>query len=409
MKQANPLARIAPLFLVLFIDGMGLSLLFPIMNNLIMQPTSHFLPHAASLASRSFIYGLVIGIYMIFWFFGAAIMGDLSDSAGRKRALMVCLIGACIGYFISGIGVGASSIAMLLVGRLIAGLTAGSQPIAQAAIVDVSNPAHKARNIGFILFSVSMGFVLGPLIGGVLSDSNVVSWFSYSTPLYFAAILSLFNAFLLQILFKETFIKNGKFKINFIETIALFISAFKCREIRLLSFSMALMIFGWANYYTFVPMYLDVKYHFTAMQISLFMATLGIGFGIGCSFLVDFCSRHFSYKQSVIWGSFIAAIGVLLVLILPDRLSAWIVTIFIGMAICIAYSIMVTMFSDQVSADKQGWIMGVTGSIMALCFGLTSFLTGIIVRDGVNLPMIFSIVGLILTGLLMSFFKPANH
>ncbi len=75
---------------------------------------------------------------MICWFFGAAILGDLSDSVGRKKSLMICLIGAFLGYLLSAIAIAFHNFWFLILGRIIAGFTSGSQPIAQAAIVDIS-------------------------------------------------------------------------------------------------------------------------------------------------------------------------------------------------------------------------------------------------------------------------------
>ncbi|AML48313.1 hypothetical protein AYM02_02945 [Coxiella burnetii] len=88
-----------------------------------------------------------------------------------KKGAVGCLIGSFLGYLLSAFAVGIHSLTFLILGRVIAGFTAGSQPIAQAAIVDVSSEAHKARNIGLILLAISLGFIIGPIIGGVLSDS----------------------------------------------------------------------------------------------------------------------------------------------------------------------------------------------------------------------------------------------
>src|SRR3990167_6391779 len=195
----------SPLFLVLFIDSMGLGLVFPVLNELVFEPNFHFLNIELSDGLRHFIYGFTISIFMFCWFFGAAFLGDLSDQIGRKKALMVCLLGASVGYLLSAIAVLWKSYTLLLVGRIVAGLTAGSQSIAQAAFVDISKPEHKARNLGLILFFTSMGFVFGPIAGGVLSDTDLVPWFNYAVPFYFAAIISLLNAALLLFLFHETF------------------------------------------------------------------------------------------------------------------------------------------------------------------------------------------------------------
>ena len=92
-------------------------------------------------------------------------------------------------------------------------------------------------------------------------------------------------------------------------------------------------------------------------------------------------------------------------LLFHSIVAAWILTVFIGAAVCVAYSLIITIFSDLVSPEEQGWVMGVTGAIMALCFGLTSFLTGIIVEAGADWSMILSVAGLVLAGMLLVFVK----
>lgn len=400
------LASVTPLFLILFIDGMGLSLLFPILNGMIIDTTSHFLAPSVSLHNREFLYGLVVGIYMLCWFFGAVILGDVSDVAGRKKALMACLIGAGLGYMLSGLAANMASLPLLIAGRIIAGLTAGSQPIAQAAIVDVSDEQHKARNIGFILLSISLGFVLGPLIGGVLSDKYFSPLFGFSTPLYFAALISFINAILLQGFFKETFIPTGPLRIRFDRALRVFASAFSHHKIWLLSIVLLIFIFGWANFYCFIPLYVHEQYGYDELSMSLFMAVMGIGFALSCSFLVDYCVQRFDNYMSVVMGAVLAVIAVVAMLIFrQDIMIVWVLVAVVGMAVCLSYSILLTLFSDAVGPDEQGWVMGVTGSIMALCFGLTSLLMGAMVEVGVQLPMWLSIGGLAVSGLLLLIYK----
>src|SRR5579872_201741 len=82
----------APLFLVLFIDSMGLGLVFPILNALVFEPTAHFIHADLTKNIRNLLYGVTVSIFMFCWFFGAAFLGDLSDQIGRKKSLMICLL-----------------------------------------------------------------------------------------------------------------------------------------------------------------------------------------------------------------------------------------------------------------------------------------------------------------------------
>lgn len=405
MSQSKSLLANLPLFVVIFIDGMGLSLLFPILNSIIVDPASNFLPHTASLSSRDFLYGLVVSVFMLCWFFGAAILGDLSDKIGRKRSLIICLVGAFLGYLLSAIAIWGQSLALLMVGRIIAGFTAGSQPIAQAAIIDISTPEHKARNIGLILLAISLGFVFGPIIGGILSEPRLVSWFNFQTPMYFAAIISLLNALFLWFSFHETYQATGKIRIRFHHAVNIFISAFKHKGIRYLSLVFLVMIFGWSDYFAFISMFMLQRYHVSPLEISLFLAVMGCGFAVGCGFFVDYFTKRFALKKLVVIGAIVAGLLILVSLLIDKEWVPWVGAFFIATSIAIAYSVILTVFSNQVDETEQGWVMGVTGSIMALCFGINSLLTGLVAPyGGIGLPIALGAVGLALSGVLMIFY-----
>lgn len=401
-NKNHSLLPMLPLFLVLFIDGMGLGLLFPILNTILIDPNAQFLAESTSALLRSFYYGFTIGIFMLCWFFGAAILGDLSDSIGRKKCLMVCLFGSFFGYLLSAFAIAYHSFVLLLIGRIIAGFTAGSQPIAQAAIVDVSTEEMKPRNIGFILLSISLGFVFGPIFGGLLSNSNLISWFNFAVPMYFAAAISLFNALILGLWFKETLVRTKKkISIRWDHAITIFISAFKHPTITRYSVVLLVMVFGWSNYFSFIPLYLLQTYHYTVMQNSLYLAVLGLGFSVGCGYATSWFTKNFQFDNIVIVGLLVTASQVLLALLAGEQWILWVSTFIIGISLSVAYSVLLTIFSNQVANSEQGWVMGVTGSIMALCFGLTSVFTGLVAHMGAVLPMLLAFSGLALSAVIL--------
>lgn len=187
------LIKASPLFLAILIDGAGAGLFFPLLNALVMDPSSTLLSPHVTAFTRNFLYGMLLSIFMLFWFFGAAITGDLSDRYGRRKGLTLCLFGTSVGYLLSAFAVVGHSFTLLVLGRVIDGFTAGSQPIAQAGVIDMSPDELRTRNMSYVLFAASFGFIIGPLLGGLLSDNHLVSWFSFATPLYFAAFISLAN------------------------------------------------------------------------------------------------------------------------------------------------------------------------------------------------------------------------
>lgn len=399
MEKTSFLKSASPLFLILFIDGMGLGLVIPILNGLLFDPQSTFLArYTLSESAHNIIYGSIIGIFMLCWFFGAAILGDLSDKIGRKKSLLICLIGAFLSYVLSAIAVSFSSIGLMLLGRMIAGFTSGSQPIAQAAIIDLSEPEDRARNIGYILLSLSLGFIVGPLFGGILSDNHLVSLFNFSTPFYFAGLVSGLNILLLMAIFHETFVsKPTTFAINPYQAIHIFIAAFQHKSIRKLSIILFIFIFGWSSYYSFISLYLLKVHGFTPTQVSLFMAVMGIGFGIGNGFLTNFFARLFTLRNNLLWSIVIASVCTGLTFVFTSNLFNWLIVAPLACAISVAYASLLTLFSTQVDKDSQGWVMGITGSVMAFVWAINGISVGILATWSAALPIAISFVSLVIT------------
>ena len=102
------------LMFVVFVDLIGQGLVFPIINTLIMEPSSGFLPEGTSVGTRHFDYGLVIGIFFLAWFLGVVYVAKVSDSIGRKNALLICLGGALVGYAITVVSLYVNSLWLLI-------------------------------------------------------------------------------------------------------------------------------------------------------------------------------------------------------------------------------------------------------------------------------------------------------
>jgi MFS transporter, DHA1 family, tetracycline resistance protein len=396
----NQTKDLLPLFLVIMIDGMGLGLLFPVLNTLIIDPNSHFLYLHLSVNARQILFSAIISIFMLCWFFGAAVLGDYSDQAGRKKALLICLIGSFVGYLIAAISIPMHSLSLMFIGRIIAGFTAGSQPVAQAAIIDISSEEHKARNLSWILLASSIGFVLGPVFGGILSNHALVSWFNATTPLFFAALVALLNAWLLAKYFSETFTRKANVKIKLFNALSLFKSAFTNKNIRFLSVVLTVMVFGWAEYYSFIGILLTHRFEFDSFKIALFLSVLSVGFAAGC-YLVDLLTKLLKMHILCALSFFAAAIFAAIISQAHNETLTWCCGLCIGIAIAIGYSTILALFSDQVSADEQGWVMGVSGSIMALCFGLSTFSAGLFASISANLPIIITAICLTTAGVLL--------
>lgn len=406
MKEHRSLMIMAlPLFLALFIDGMGLGILFPILTALLSNPTHGMLSAGTPENVRNLLYGFVVASFAIAWFIGAPILSDISDRSGRKKPLVLSLVGTCFGYLLSAIAVFTHSISLLIIGRVIDGFTAGSQPIAQAAIVDISTPENQTRNIGFILLSVSLGFVVGPILGAFLSDSTLISWFNYTTPFYFAAIISLLNAIFIAIYFKETFTKIGKLQIRFGRALELFADAFKHKTIRYISFAFLFLELGWGGYFSFSSLFLYAKFNYSTQIIGFYIALMASGFGLGFGYVVNFVSHRYSLKTIIISVGFLEAAFILTTALASNPIYAWILVAPIGVCMAVGYSTFISLYSNQVDETQQGWAMGISNAVGAASFGLATLFAGFVAEIGLTTTIALSGVCAFLSALLMLKFK----
>jgi len=160
------------------IDVIGLGIIIPVMPTLIQELTGGTLSEASTYG------GWLMFAYASTQFFFASVLGNLSDRVGRRPVLLLSLLGFCVNYALMGL---APSVAWLFAGRLVAGITGASHTVAAAYIADVSPPERRAQNFGLLGAAFGIGFIIGPVLGGLLGH------YGPRVPFFAAAVLSLVN------------------------------------------------------------------------------------------------------------------------------------------------------------------------------------------------------------------------
>lgn len=391
---------LSALFLVVFIDGLGQGLLFPILTKVLSDPNSQQLISTSSASLRELAYGVTVGVFFLSAFIGATVLGDLSDSLGRRRTLMLCLAGSAFGFLLSVAAFIAHSLTLMIIGRVIDGFTAGSQPIASAAIVDVAEPSQKSRYIGYVLLAVSLGLVAGPVIGGVLSNHHLVSWFTNKTPLYFAAALSVINIFMLQYSFTDTNKQARQLDLNWRKPFELLAIAFGKKEFRLLSASYFFMQMAFNGFYIYSAMFLVKKFNFTATHAGFFVGLIGVGLLIGFLFLVKRVEGKLPDLVIGILGYCLLGIGILLSTLFNTSIIAWLLVIPSSAAFAVGVSFYLTEYSNRSPTNFQGQAMGIANGVSFLAIGLVSLLIGYLGGLSYNLPFASSVVMVVIGSLI---------
>ncbi len=166
------------IFITILIDVIGVGIIIPVLPKLIMDLTG------GGMSDASRHGGWLMFAYAIMQFLFAPIMGGLSDRYGRRPVLLFSLLGLGIDYVFMAF---APTLAWLFIGRLIAGITGASFTTASAYIADVSPLEKRAQNFGLIGAAFGMGFIIGPVLGGLLGQLGP------RVPFFAAAGLALVN------------------------------------------------------------------------------------------------------------------------------------------------------------------------------------------------------------------------
>lgn len=360
-----------PLLMVVLIDVMGLVLVFPVLAPLLLQTDSGLVPAGTSVMWRDFLYGFTIALFPLFMFFSTPVLGDLSDKFGRKKILLVCLIACTISYIVSAVGIYIHDLFTFLLGRAIAGLAAGTQPIAAAAIIDMSTEHNKTRNLSWVVLVSSVGLILGPLLSGVTADVN------YQLPFYIAAALSLLNAILLQFSYQENYQVQTSHKIQLLKGFMLFVAAFSEKKFRLLSFVCFCLILAWSLYFQIIGWFFMEEFHYDVNQLGLFIGYIGVIFVFTTSVLLKHLLKIFSdASQACLFFVFLMGLAMLGCTLTESAFSQWWWAIPISGSEIICYTLFMDLFSGLANKDAQGWIMGVMGSIMAITWTVGGLIAG---------------------------------
>ena len=177
------------ILITVLLDAMGIGLIVPVMPDLIQEVDG------GDLATAALWGGVLSTSFAVMQFIFGPVLGGLSDRFGRRPVLLISLVVMTADYLVMAM---VSSIWLLLIGRLVGGITAATQSTAAAYMADISKPEKKAANFGLIGAAFGMGFVIGPLIGGFLAE------YGTRAPFYAAAILAALNAAFGWVILTET-------------------------------------------------------------------------------------------------------------------------------------------------------------------------------------------------------------
>ncbi len=337
-------------FTTVFIDLMGFGILIPILPSFANR----------ELGISEFGIGAIVASFSFVQFIFNPVLGKLSDRLGRKPIMLITLLITSTSYIIFAFS---HTFLMLLISRILAGLGGSNIGVAQAYIADVTEKHDRAKGMGLIGVAFGMGFVFGPIIGGVLSK------YGYWAPGIGSASLSFIAFCFAAIFLKETVNDDNKtesrstFKIfDFQSTIA----TLKKPGVGLLITIFFIITFSVANIYgTFALLGYKI-YNLSDQQIGYLFAFLGIVSAIIQGGLIRFISVRFSEQMLIKIGIFAMIFGLGIIPFGGNFLGLAFILSLQAVGTGILQPTVLSMISKYSPDKEQGAILGINQSLSAL-------------------------------------------
>lgn len=394
---------LATVFFTIFLDMIGFGILIPIMPFLFTDPASpHYIFGAGVSVDRGYLYmGIIMSLFSLCMFLSAPIIGEFSDKYGRKRLLIGSIIGNALGYAVFAIGILLHSVTFIILARMINGLMSGGMVVAQAAIADITKPEDRAKNFGLIGAAFGMGMIFGPFVGGRLVDPTVVSWFTATTPFFFAAGLSIINVLFIVFFFEET---NKHIDTARVLTLSRAIrnieKAFSLKSLRPLFITNFLFQGGFSFYVTFAGVFFLTRFGFTEANIGNYFAYIGLWIIFTQTILTRIVSRYLSEKEILRNTIMIVGVAILIVTTLHDSHYLYFVAPFMAMAMGLTQANMTALISRASDANVQGEILGINGSVASLATAFPPLFAGLIAGYfDAHAPLVIASITIISAGL----------
>jgi DHA1 family tetracycline resistance protein-like MFS transporter len=351
MASNKKSAAIGFIFITMLIDITGWGIIIPVIPKLIKELIHGDISEAAKYG------GWLTFAYAITQFMFAPLIGNLSDKFGRRPIILISLFAFSMDYLLLAF---APTITWLFIGRIIAGLTGASITTASAYIADVSTPENRAKNFGMIGAAFGLGFIIGPVIGGLLGQ------YGSRVPFYAAACLCLLNFLYGYFILPESLSVDNRrnFNLKRANPIGAFMNIRKRPSLYGLLFSLFLVyvashsIQGNWSYFT---MY---KFHWDEKMVGISLGVIGLLVGLVQGVLIRWINPILGNEKSIYVGLALYTLGLSLFAMATE---SWMVFVFL-IPYClggIAGPAMQAVISSKVDASEQGEIQGTLSSLMS--------------------------------------------
>lgn len=385
--------------MTIFNDALNYGIVLVIFAPMLLGHSPIFLS-GASEDFRTVMLGFLFSASPLGQLLSSPFFGALSDSWGRKKVLLLTLWGIFLCTILSAIAILMQVLPLLFLGRFLSGCMSGNATLAQAAVADLSNQQTKTKNLAIVGIAGGLAWIIGAPLGGILSDPSLVSWFNFSTPIWFLAIMFMLNAILAHRNLKETYPQgHSEFK-SFAQECRNIVSMFKSPELKVPLIYMLLFYIGWFMYLTFFPTLLIAKFQFTQTSIGFISGWCSVAFMAGSLLVSKKLSHRYAPKYLLLWPSIISFIGVFLSAIAPSYYYLIVLFAFANFCAAIIWIASLSLISNLAGKENQGKTFGVQQALLSFGTLVAPSISGFFAAIYVGLPLIVGAI-LLMVGALV--------
>jgi MFS transporter, DHA1 family, tetracycline resistance protein len=374
----------SPLFIIfttIFIDLVGFGIVLPVLPL-----------YAQTFGASPLIIGIIVASFSLMQFFFMPVWGRVSDRIGRRPVILWSLVASAISYIIYGF---AHSLLILILSRIFAGIAGATVSTAQAYIADVTTKENRAKGMGLIGAAFGLGFIFGPVIGGVLSESGHVlqhiaavlhggifegfaGWLDiqsaaigldvrFDIPALFAAILCLSNAILAYFRLPESLHPDSRSRVTVrIVSRKSFFHALSTPYLGILLLLFFLCTFAYANIYGTLPLFTSQTMQLSALENGYVFAFNGLITTIIQGGLIGRLTRVFGERLLLFIGCLSMVVGFTVLALSSTVAMLAVALIFLSMGTGLSNPVIPSLITQESNPREHGTILGISQSFSSL-------------------------------------------
>lgn len=348
------------IFITVVLDSMGIGIIVPVMPDLIREVGNVDLSQAALWG------GTLTVVYAINQFIFSPAVGGLSDAYGRRPVLLIALFVMAADYLIMGF---AQSLWLLFIGRFIGGITAATQSTAAAYMADISTSEDKAKNFGLLGAAFGIGFILGPMIGGLLAE------YGSRAPFFAAAAITFANMLFGYFVLPESVTAQTKrrFEWRRANPFGTFKQMKKLPALMPMLIVYLLLSIAFFVYPSIWAFFGRAQFNWDARMVGLSLAAYGFGIAIIQGVLIRPILGYLGEKRTALLGM---CLHLLTFLMYPLMSQTWHVFAYMPISVfsAVAVPALQGLMSNSVSDNAQGELQGAMSSLTAIATIVSPFL-----------------------------------